>query len=395
MANKNRKFSIAAADTKKNQTETEALNADASKPFLEGTVLHAFSGLYEVDVREGLRLDETLSAAFNAVHKPQTSDEARGLLAQKDGSDFDDDIDDDEYSFERDTLLCTVSGKLKIGKRVLSQVVAVGDRVRVRWLDTFGPNTRRQRMREGYIEEVLPRVTTLGRSRFNKSGQVTVANLDQVVVVMSLREPALNTHRLDRFLVLAESCDLRAVICLNKADMLAKRVLNQETKPLKKLYESLGYRVLIVSAETDLGIKEVRQEMSGHISAFVGSSGVGKSSLVNAIQPGLHLWVGDVMEIGKGRHTTTDVSLHRLDGGGYLADTPGIKTVSLFERQEVDLAQCFPEFRAFENGCRFNNCTHLHEPGCAVREAVEAKTVNAARYESYKRIAEDKEPALY
>ena len=395
MANKNRKFSIAAADTKKNQTETEALNADASKPFLEGTVLHAFSGLYEVDVREGLRLDETLSAAFNAVHKPQTSDEARGLLAQKDGSDFDDDIDDDEYSFERDTLLCTVSGKLKIGKRVLSQVVAAGDRVRVRWLDTFGPNTRRQRMREGYIEEVLPRVTTLGRSRFNKSGQVTVANLDQVVVVMSLREPALNTHRLDRFLVLAESCDLRAVICLNKADMLAKRVLNQETKPLKKLYESLGYRVLIVSAETDLGIKEVRQEMSGHISAFVGSSGVGKSSLVNAIQPGLHLWVGDVMEIGKGRHTTTDVSLHRLDGGGYLADTPGIKTVSLFERQEVDLAQCFPEFRAFENGCRFNNCTHLHEPGCAVREAVEAKTVNAARYESYKRIAEDKEPALY
>ena len=395
MANKNRKFSIAAADTKKNQTETEALNADASKPFLEGTVLHAFSGLYEVDVREGLRLDETLSAAFNAVHKPQTSDEARGLLAQKDGSDFDDDIDDDEYSFERDTLLCTVSGKLKIGKRVLSQVVAVGDRVRVRWLDTFGPNTRRQRMREGYIEEVLPRVTTLGRSRFNKSGQVTVANLDQVVVVMSLREPALNTHRLDRFLVLAESCDLRAVICLNKADMLAKRVLNQETKPLKKLYESLGYRVLIVSAETDLGIKEVRQEMSGHISAFVGSSGVGKSSLVNAIQPGLHLWVGDVMEIGKGRHTTTDVSLHRLDGGGYLADTPGIKTVSLFERQDVDLAQCFPEFRAFENGCRFNNCTHLHEPGCAVREAVEAKTVNAARYESYKRIAEDKEPALY
>jgi ribosome biogenesis GTPase len=177
--------------------------------------------------------------------------------------------------------------------------------------------------------------------------------------------------------------------------MLTKRIRDKETKPLKDLYESLGYRVLVVSAETDLGIKEVRKEMSGHISAFVGSSGVGKSSLVNAIQPGLHLWVGDVMEIGKGRHTTTDVSLHRLDGGGYLADTPGIKTVSLFERKDVDLAQCFPEFRAFENDCRFNNCTHLHEPGCAVREAVEAETVNTARYESYKRIAEDKEPALY
>lgn len=368
---------------------------DTTKPALEGTVLHAFSGLYEVDVRDSLRADEGLREAFNAIHKPQTSEEARGLLVEKDGSDFDDDLDEDEYSFERDTLLCTVSGKLKSGKRVLSQVVAVGDRVRVRFLDRFGPNTRRQRMREGYIEEVLPRATTLGRSRFNKSGQVTVANLDQVVVVMALREPDLNTHRLDRFLVLAESCDLRAVICLNKADMLAKRLRDKETKPLKKLYESLGYRVLVVSAETDLGIIELREEMKGHISAFVGSSGVGKSSLVNAIQPGLHLWVGDVMEIGKGRHTTTDVSLHRLDGGGYLADTPGIKTVSLFERKDVDLAQCFPEFRGVENNCRFNNCTHLHEPGCAVCEAVETKTIESARYDSYKRIAEDKEPTLY
>lgn len=386
---------MAKSKPRKSPFAPVAPEIDSSKSWLEGTVLHAFSGLYEVDVRDSLRSDETLREAFNAIHKPQTSEEARGLLAEKDGTDFDDDLDENEYSFERDTLLCTVSGKLKIGKRVLSQVVAVGDRVRVRFLDRFGPNTRKQRMREGYIEEVLPRATTLGRSRFNKSGQVTVANLDQVVVVMALREPELNTHRLDRFLVLAESCDLRAVICLNKADMVAKRTRDKETKPLKKLYESLGYRVLVVSAETDLGIIELRAEMKGHISAFVGSSGVGKSSLVNAIQPGLHLWVGDVMEIGKGRHTTTDVSLHRLDGGGYLADTPGIKTVSLFERQEVDLAQCFPEFRAFENGCRFNNCTHLHEPGCAVREAVEAKTVNAARYESYKRIAEDKEPALY
>jgi ribosome biogenesis GTPase len=100
---------------------------------------------------------------------------------------------------------------------------------------------------------------------------------------------------------------------------------------------------------------------------------VGKSSLINAVQPGLHLWIGDVMEIGKGRHTTTEVSLHPLNGGGYIADTPGIKTVSLLAREEIDVAQCFPELAAFQNACRFSNCTHDHEPGCAVREAAARK----------------------
>ncbi|HVF84477.1 MAG TPA: ribosome small subunit-dependent GTPase A, partial [Abditibacteriaceae bacterium] len=275
----------------------------------------------------------------------------------------------------------------KKGKRVLSQVVAVGDRVRVRPLDTLGPDSRGRRLREGYIEEVLPRVTTLGRSRFNKSGQVTVANLDQVVVVMSLREPDLNTHRLDRFLVLAESSELRAVICLNKADLVPKRSLPKATRDLIALYGGLGYEIVTTSAETDLGVEELRELLRDHISAVLGSSGVGKSSLINAVQPGLHLWVGDVMEIGKGRHTTTDVSLHRLNKGGYIADTPGIKTVSLLEREDVDLTQCFPEFVRLETPCRFNNCKHLHEPGCAVRAAVEAKQINNARYESYRRMS--------
>jgi ribosome biogenesis GTPase len=268
----------------------------------------------------------------------------------------------------------------------------VGDDVRVLVLASSGADARGRRLREGIIEEVLPRRSSLGRSRYNKTNQVTVANLDQVVVVMSLREPDLNTHRLDRFLVLAEAADLRAVICLNKCDLVKPRARKSETKPLIDLYDGLGYKTLPVSAETDAGIDELRAELRGHISAVLGSSGVGKSSLINAVQPGLRLWVGDVMDIGKGRHTTTEVSLHPLDGGGYIADTPGIKTVSLLERQELDVAQCFPEFEPLLHQCRFNNCTHDHEPGCAVRDAAQSGNISAARYDSYLKILRDPAP---
>ena len=284
------------------------------------------------------------------------------------------------------TLLCRARGLFNKGVKTASQPISVGDEVRVRPLPSFGPDARGRRLREGYIEEVLPRRGFLGRARFNKTAQVTVANLDQVVIVMSLREPELNLHRLDRFLVLAEASNLRAVICLNKSDLLKKRALTSETKSILSLYRDLGYETILTSAEKDAGIEELRAALSGHISAVLGSSGVGKSSLINAVQPGLHLWVGDVMEIGKGRHTTTEVSLHKLDGGGYIADTPGIKTVALLEREELNVAQCFPEFREYSPNCRFNNCRHDKEPGCAVRAAAEAEKIAPSRYESYLRI---------
>jgi ribosome biogenesis GTPase len=291
---------------------------------------------------------------------------------------------------------CFVSGKLKKGRRLTSQPIAVGDRVQVRPLPGSGASLSVRRVREGTIEDVLPRSKVLGRSRYGKYLQVTVANLDQIVVVMSLRMPDLSTHRLDRFLVLAEASDLRAVICINKIDLVPKRSRKKEIEPLQKLYGGLGYPVIAVAAEKDENIEELREELKGHISAFVGSSGVGKSSLAMAIQPELQLWVGEVMEIGKGRHTTTEVSLHPLDGGGYIADTPGIKTVTLLEQAEVNLPNCFPEFRRLANDCRFNDCTHTHEPGCAVRAALEEKPakgeepkVAQARYDSYLRMLED------
>lgn len=317
--------------------------------FIEGTVMRSGGGVYEVDVP------------------------AEGA--------------------NREPLICTLGGKLKKGRREFAQPVSVGDTVRVRPLESSGANARGQTLREGYLEEVLPRRSALGRARYNKTAQVTVANLDQVVIVMALRDPDLNLHRLDRFLVLAEANELRAVIVLNKSDLIKKRDFKKEVASVVSLYENLGYPVVVTAAQDDVGVKELRAELSNHISAFIGSSGVGKSSLVMMVQPELLLWVGEVMEIGKGRHTTTEVSLHPLEGGGYLADTPGIKTVALLEGHEINLEQCFPEFRAFLEGCKFNNCTHQSEPGCAVKAAVETGEIAASRYDSYLKMQEEADAA--
>lgn len=285
--------------------------------------------------------------------------------------------------------VCEIRGLLKKGRQKTTQPVVVGDSVRVREREATGANVHGIYRREGYIEEVMPRRSTLSRGRVGKTAQVSLANLDQVVVVLSVREPDLNTHRLDRFLVLAESNELKSLICFNKIDLMKKRELKKEIAPVKELYESLGYPVVLTAADEDLGIEEVQTHLKGHISAVLGSSGVGKSSLVNAVQPGLHLWVGDVMDIGKGRHTTTDVSLHPLDFGGYLADTPGVKTVVLFEQQEINLDQCFPEFLPFLGDCKFSNCIHDHEPKCAVRAGVEDKKIHESRYGSYIKMLRD------
>lgn len=300
-------------------------------------------------------------------------------------------VDVPEEGAARAPIVCQLGGRLKKGRRQFAQPVSVGDRVRVRPLETSGANRVGITNREGFIEEVLPRTSQLGRSRYNKTSQVTVANLDQVVIVMASREPDLNPHRLDRFLVLAEANELRAVVVFNKIDLLKKREIKKEIEPLEKLYAGLGYPTVLTSAEEgiDMGRKALKKELTDHISAFIGSSGVGKSSLVMMIQPKLELWVGEVMDIGKGRHTTTDVTLHPLDGGGYIADTPGVKTVALLEQQEINVAHCFPEFRVLLGQCKFNDCTHRSEPGCAVRAALEAGKIAASRYESYVRLWEE------
>jgi ribosome biogenesis GTPase len=323
----------------------ESSTPEYSVEYSIGTIIKAGGGVYEVDV-----LDDPL-------HEPR---------------------------------LCQIRGLFKKGRREKTQPAVVGDLVKIQDSPSTGEDARGRRLREGLIIEVLPRRTVLARGRHGKAlQQITVANLDQVLVIMALREPDLNLHRLDRFLVLAESNELGAIVCLNKIDLVKKRERKKATGPIIELYESLGYRVLCTSAETDDGIPDLRELLKDKTSALLGSSGVGKSSLAGAIQPGLHLWVGDVMDIGKGRHTTTDVSLHRLDFGGYIVDTPGVKTVSLLEVRDVSLPQCFPEMRERDGDCKFNNCTHIHEPGCAIRAAAASGEIAASRYESYVKMRED------
>ncbi len=256
-------------------------------------------------------------------------------------------------------------------------LVSVGDRVQI---------SRSQSKTDiGYIEEILPRQTQFGRTRVDKLPQVIVANLDLLLIIFAARDPQLKLRMLDRFLVTAEASGMLPVICINKIDLVQLKKLRAQMA----LYEEIGYKVVYTSIITDAGIDEMRAVMKDQISAIVGSSGVGKSSLLNEIQPGLRLRVGDVDErMHKGQHTTTEVSLLPLHFGGFVADTPGIRTLGLFEiDDEQGLDIHFPEMRPYIPECKFAACTHQHEPGCAVKNAVEDGEINELRYDSYLRIS--------
>lgn len=256
-------------------------------------------------------------------------------------------------------------------------LVSVGDRVQI--------SRSRSKADVGYIEEILPRQTQFGRTRVNKLPQVIVANLDLLLIIFAARDPQLKLRMLDRFLVTAEASGMLPVICINKIDLAQLKKL----KAQMALYEVIGYKVIYTSVITGDGIDEMRAAMKDQISAIVGSSGVGKSSLLNEIQPGLQLRVGDVDErIHKGQHTTTEVSLLPLHFGGFVADTPGIRTLGLFEiDDEQGLDIYFPEMRPYIPECKFAACTHQHEPGCAVKSAVDHGDISKLRYDSYLRIS--------
>lgn len=236
------------------------------------------------------------------------------------------------------------------------------------------------------IERRIERETTLSRllpgTRRDKE-QVIIANADRFVAVASLGSPPLNRRLLDRFLVIAEDAELTSIVVLNKIDLSDEPVW----RPVAVAYEAAGYKVFPTSATEGTGVDALARELRGGFAVFAGPSGTGKSSLLNAIEPGLGLRVREVSgKTGKGKHTTTNVTVFRLEDGSLVADTPGLRELGFWRMHPEDLGLLFPEFKALAPDCRFRGCNHIPEPGCAVKGALEAGRVDAGRYESYVRL---------
>jgi ribosome biogenesis GTPase / thiamine phosphate phosphatase len=269
-------------------------------------------------------------------------------------------------------------GRMK-KERQASDIAVIGDRVRVELL----------RDGTGAIEAVEPRERRFSRRQPGPRGSwredVMVANADLVVAVFSCDHPPPNPRLIDRFLVVADYNEVPALLVANKVDLVSA----DSARALFEPYVRIGYDVLYASAKTGVGIEDLRERLAGRISIVTGPSGVGKSTLLNTLQPGLQLAIGDVSDaLHKGRHTTTVAELLPLEGPrrGYVADTPGIRELGLWQIPPTELAGAFPEFRPHLGACAFNDCTHLHEPRCGLRAAVESGLVSAERYDSYRRM---------
>lgn len=272
-------------------------------------------------------------------------------------------------------VTCQLRGKLKQGPR-LGDIAAVGDHVNFTQLPD----------KSGVIEEILPRKSEIVRLDPRPQGeyrQILLANADQAVFVFACAHPEPKLRMLDRFLVIAEKQRIPATIVANKVEIVGL----EAAKQMFGFYPRLGYPVIYTSVKDDIGVNTLKAALRNKISAMAGPSGVGKSSLMNAIQPGLGLAVGEVsMAINKGIHTTNFRQLHQLVGGGWVADTPGWKSLALWDTEPEEMDAYFPELAPLVEYCQFNDCSHTHEPGCAVLQAIESGTVRKERYESYIRL---------
>ncbi|MCB0102421.1 MAG: ribosome small subunit-dependent GTPase A [Anaerolineales bacterium] len=274
-------------------------------------------------------------------------------------------------------IICQLRGKLKQG-RAKGDIAALGDKVDITILEDGS----------GVVETVHERKQAIVRLDPRPGGvyqQVLLSNPNQAVFVFACSNPAPRLKMLDRFLIIAEKQQIPVTIVANKTDTV------DDPRGIFGMYEEIGYRVIYTSTINKSGLEELRAQLSGKISAFAGPSGVGKSSLLNALQPGLGLAVNEISTaMKKGRHTTVVRQMFAFEGG-YVADTPGWKSLGLWDTEPEEIDAYFPELRGLVEHCQFSDCTHQHEPGCAVLTALKAGKIHPERYESFVRLRSGKE----
>ena len=277
---------------------------------------------------------------------------------------------------------CKMRGVLRLKGMRCTNPVAVGDIVQVDEKGGEAPVVAAIEPRKNYI---IRRASNL-----SKEFQIIAANLDQAVLVVTLTNPVTSTTFIDRFLATAEAYQVPAAIAFNKVDLLVTEELRGQLEELKAIYGSVGYPVIAMSAATGEGADDLRALLNGKMSLLSGNSGVGKSSIINLLVPDAHVKVGDVSHTHhKGMHTTTFSELLDLPGGGAIIDTPGVKAFGTIDFERAEVAHYFPEIFKISSDCRFNNCTHTHEPGCAVLAAVEQGEISQSRYTSYLSILDE------
>lgn len=277
---------------------------------------------------------------------------------------------------------CRLKGKFKLTHQESTNPIAVGDRV---WVEPEGQNGN------GLIVKIEERENYLIRKSVHKTGQahILAANLDQVIVIASLKLPRTSLGFIDRILVSAESFQIPAIVVINKTDLLDNDELAY-ARDLASMYTSIGYAGLTTSVPQKKGLEDLRKLLQGKVSLLCGHSGVGKSSLLNTISPELNLKTQGISEFAlKGKHTTTYAEMFALGNETYIIDTPGIKELGLLEMEGENLSIYFPEMRPFLSKCKYYNCSHQHEPDCAVLEAVENGQLPLTRFQSYLSLMED------
>ena len=293
------------------------------------------------------------------------------------------------YSVKTDggVVECRIKGNFRLKDIKSTNPVAVGDYVKISMRED---NT-------AYISDILPRRNYIVRkaSNLSKQSHILAANVDVCLLVVTVNYPATSTTFIDRFLASAEAYRVPVVLIFNKTD-LYNDVERDSMETLIALYESIGYRCLRTAATEGRGVEEIKEIIKGRVSLLAGNSGVGKSSLVNAVSPETAARIGEISKIhNKGMHTTTYSEMFELMPGSYLVDTPGVKGFGTYDMEIEEIADYFIEIFECSKGCRFGNCTHIHEPGCAVVEAVTQGEIALSRYSSYLSMIEEKKEGKY